>query len=161
MKMRALVVGLFLLTGCHKPSANSSSDGEAYVQQADTLLRLFLRSQRSPEDAARIVDLLQKACDLGSGHGCELLAGQIYAGNLPPPDPPRVIHLYERACALQEVRSCDQLSYFYREGKEVPKDARLARKYRQLACGLADSMTRETFCEWDKHSTLDAAAAPN
>jgi hypothetical protein len=36
-----------------------------------------------------------------------------------------------------------------RDALRVPKDAAMDRKYLQLARGLADSMTRETFCEWD------------
>lgn len=35
----------------------------------------------------------------------------------------------------------------------------MAMKYRQLACGPADSMTRDTFCDWDKHDALDLGGA--
>lgn len=83
-----------------------------------------------------------------------MLAGYFDYGILVARDLPRAAGLYERGCTLQEVRACDRLSRLYDDGS-LPKSVTLARKYRQLACGLADSMTRETFCEWDKPSPLD------
>jgi len=152
-------IGLVFLVGCRKPAVDACSDGRTCFRQARALLDAYPVGQGSPEGAAQIVELLQRACDLGSAHACGLLAGQLEVGNLGPPDLPRTVRLYQRGCTLQEVRACDEMSNFYRDGHGVPKDPSLARKYRQLACGLADSLTRDTFCEWDRHDAPDGATA--
>jgi TPR repeat protein len=90
---------------------------------------------------------------MGSVTACETLAAFLDHGNLVPTDLQRAVHLYERACTLQNVNACSHLGHLYRDGRGVPKDATLARKYRQLACGLAGSLTRDTFCEWDHRET--------
>jgi TPR repeat protein len=155
---RAALIGLVFLAACRKPSVDACSDGRTCFHQARALLDAYPIGKGPAEGAAQIVDLLQRACDLGSGPACELLAGQLEVGNLGPIDLPRAVRLYDRGCTLQEVRSCNEMSNFYRDGRGVPKDATLAQKYRQLTCGLADSMTRDTFCEWNKHDPLDGAA---
>jgi TPR repeat protein len=64
-------------------------------------------------DAARALLLLRRACDLGDGHGCFLLARATTAGpNAAPPSPASVAasrQLYERACALGMTAVCRDL----------------------------------------------------
>jgi TPR repeat protein len=153
-------IGLALLIGCRKPGAGGCSDGQTCYRQGRALLAAYPLGRGSPEEAARIIALLQKACDLSSGRACELLAGQLEVGNLGPSDPSRVVPLYDRACTLREVRSCYELRRLYEEGRGVPKDHAMAMKYRQLACDLADSLSRGTFCEWNTHSPI-YGAVPN
>ena len=77
-----------------------------------------------------------------------------------PRDLSGAARLYEKGCLLQDASSCSQLSHMYRKGRGVPQDPALASKFRRLACGFADRMTRNTFCEWSEGDELPKAAAP-
>lgn len=159
----AVVVTLASLAGCNRSrteseSPNGCADGRRCLEEAQSRVRAYFQGRPSPSDAAEIAALFQRGCDLGSVTACETLAAFLDHGELVPADLPRAVHLYERACTLQNVNACSHLSDLYNDGRGVPKDAMLARKYRQLACGLADSMTRDTFCQWDKHNPVDGGA---
>jgi TPR repeat protein len=151
-------IGLVFLLGCHRSATEACSDGPTCLREARALAESYAQAPHTRERTAQLLALFQRGCDLGSASACAMLAGYFHYGQLVPGDLPHAARLYERGCELQEVRACDQLSNLYRDGHGVPKDSALARKYRQLACRLADSMTRDTFCEWDRHDPIDGAA---
>jgi TPR repeat protein len=156
------VIGLIAIAGCRRSSTDAAggsecSDPDSCYRQAQALVmknyeekvaQKRATKEMSPERAAKVVTLLQKGCDLGSGISCEMLGTWLEDGRAGPPDLPHAVELHERACALKEFRACDSLALLYLDGRGVPKDPALHAKYRKLACDLAEPpMAKPTFCD--------------
>ena len=157
----AVLAGLLLVAACGRlPGERDCNDGAGCLKQAQPLLQKAL-ADKSPALAEKAVGLLQKGCDLGSAEACATLGLAFEVGDdLTPRDLPRSVRLYEKGCLLQDASACSQLSHLYRKGEGLPKDLALASKYRRLACGFANRMTRDTFCEWSEGDELPKEAAP-
>jgi TPR repeat protein len=72
-------------------------------------------------------ELLRRACDLGDGNGCYLLALQL--GNTK-----EGAAAYEQACDDGNSLACTNLGFIYERGEGVPKDLREAARLYKLGC---------------------------
>jgi hypothetical protein len=154
------LVVLMLLTGCGRWRLNADcNDGAQCRRQAQALADRSLNTS-SPEVDARMTFLFQKGCELGDASSCTILGGFGQYGVRGPVDLPRAARFYDKGCTLKDAAACSELAQFYGDGRGVPKDPALELKYRQLSCGFADRMTRETFCEWDKRDELPKTPSP-
>jgi TPR repeat protein len=151
-RQTAGLIALMFLAGCGRSCVDVAlerdcNDGAQCNDQAQALVKRNL-TERSPERAAKALVLFQRGCDLGYGPACDASGFWLEDGGLGTHDLPAALRRYEKGCALKDVNCCDDLAHIYHGGRGIPKDPALESKYRQLACGLADRMTRETFCEW-------------
>jgi hypothetical protein len=160
----AALVGLVLLGGCSRSNVSAGldpdcSDGARCREQARDLSMRNVKD-KSPVQASRAIALYKKGCELGDRLSCAAAGSYLEDGELVPADLPSAARTYDQGCTLKDVVCCDRLAKLYRDGRGVPKDPSLASKYRQLACGLADRMTRETFCEGQEGAELPKPPSP-
>jgi len=94
-------------------------------------------------DAAAAVPLYTRACDGGSGLGCEAAARARRAGLTGPPDPTGADRLDQRArfylrvhCEQGHATSCLVLGRLYTTSRGGPADGGSAATFRRRACAL-------------------------
>ena len=148
---RSLVrlVALLFLAGCGRAGQAPApppdcSDGASCLAQARSLLHGGFDT-KSQEVRTQAVALLQKGCDLGATASCRELGIWLEDSDLVPRDLPRAAALYQRGCALKDAAACGYLGRLYYDGRGVAYDPAQALKYRDIACGLGDGPTRESF----------------
>ena len=83
-----------------------------------------------PQDSARAISLLQKACDLKNGNGCYNLAFLAEKSG----DLGRVFTLYTKACESGSQEACVNLGMAYEKGRGVRQDLSAAAKLYDQAC---------------------------
>jgi TPR repeat protein len=141
------LLALVLLPACGKTGQAPAPDcGEAAscMAQAVSLLKGGVDT-KSQEVRVQAAALFQKGCDLGAAASCRELGIWLEDSDLAPRDLPRAAGLYRRGCALKDAAACGYLGLLYYDGRGVPYDPAQALKYRDIACGLGDGPTRETF----------------
>jgi TPR repeat protein len=92
----------------------------------------FLAGDGVPENLDGALALLRRACELGRGEGCAMLARMFDAGGAAGPDAARARRWRERACALRDGGACTVLgTVAWRAG-----DFAAARAQLDVACAV-------------------------
>lgn len=92
-----------------------------------------------PADAAKAVQLFQKACDGGSSDGCNNLGRMYYWGyGGIEMDERRASQLYKRACDDNSGRACSNLAGMYKSGMGgLREDSDMAKRLYERACEVS------------------------
>jgi TPR repeat protein len=93
------------------------------------------------KEPARVVGLIQRACDGGDVMACYQL-GQAYGDGAPglvEPDATRATSLYEKGCAGDFAQACFNLAWQYERGAGVKADDHRAHELFERSCTLGDA----------------------
>jgi uncharacterized protein len=91
--------------------------------------------------------LYQKACDLGDGTACNLLAGAVSTGRGVAKDPAKAARFLQRGCDAGDAVNCERLALVHAKGEGVPRDIGRALALWQHACDLSDSDKRSYWSD--------------
>jgi hypothetical protein len=93
-----------------------------------------------PKQAPVILGLFNKACQMGSGRGCDYAGDMLTDKDYKQVDIAAAVKSYNRGCDLGEGMACWSLSQMYFKGKEVPQNADRGIELLSKACqgGSAD-----------------------
>lgn len=117
---------------------------EAELPEACAALGIQLMpDDDDPDVAAKAKDslsYLKKACDMGSGRGCDYAGDMLKDKDYKVVDVAAAVRSYDRGCDLGYGMACWSLADLYFEGKLVPKDAKKGVGLLSKACvgGNAD-----------------------
>jgi TPR repeat protein len=132
-------LALTLFGGDHedRPRAGELEDSACRSGFAEACSDQGLRLALSGGDGAAAP--LSRACDLGSGSGCEHL-GLLYAtGKGVARDDGRATKEYVRSCELGDARGCYNAGLMSDDGRGTPRDHSRAAAYYEEACALGSS----------------------
>ena len=88
------------------------------------------------KDVAKALALYNKACDAGSGEGCNNAAYIHRRGLGVSKSYEKAVPLYAKACELNSGSGCNNLGHMYKHGKGVAKDLARAVAIRRKSCDL-------------------------
>ena len=92
------------------------------------------------KQAREVLAILNKACQMGSGRGCDLAGDMLADTDYKQVDIAAAVKSYNRGCDLGEGMACWSLSQMYFKGKVVPQNADRGIELLSKACqgGSAD-----------------------
>ncbi|OQR68846.1 hypothetical protein BIW11_01944 [Tropilaelaps mercedesae] len=101
------------------------------------------KTKVSESDMIRGVDLLKRACELGSHHGCHFASARYIEGSGPiTKDMKQAFELAIKACDLGNIYACSNVALMYRKGLGVAKDEAKAKFYREKVLDYQEQMKR-------------------
>ena len=95
------------------------------------------------ENQARAVQAWTEACDHGSARSCVLLAEFLHGSSEPNAvgrDDALAARYFRKGCDGKDSGGCWGLSLMYRDGRGVPKDHEMSKRFLKLAVELAGPM---------------------
>lgn len=111
----------------------------------------------SAGDARTAADLYERACELGSGSGCEYLARALMRGEGRPIDEKVGMNLLQRMCEANRGFACTNFAIGLFEGRGRARDPELAEKILNRACGLEDELACQLLREPQRSRDVDSA----
>ncbi|MBC7540182.1 MAG: sel1 repeat family protein [Bacteriovorax sp.] len=98
--------------------------------QGCTSLTQFI-PRKLAKDKKLVHDLFMKACDLGTGFGCNQIADEFYHKN----NTPKAMEYFKKACDLKYSLGCFSLSEYYKDMGKMEEHI----KYKKISCDLDES----------------------
>ncbi|XP_064477035.1 cytochrome c oxidase assembly factor 7 homolog [Ornithodoros turicata] len=96
-----------------------------------------------PKDNRLGLQLLDRACQLGSADGCYFASAHYINGNDAVVKDMKKAFVYTtRGCELGNMYACSNLSLMYRKGEGTEKNEKLAEEYKQKVIEYRDSLQK-------------------